>query len=181
MAIDQTIVQWFPMRVAYHREFQVRDELQRLSVEHFLPLKWSLRTYGGHLRRVQVPALNYIFVHSSQQAITELKMYNKELTNMRYKMNVHHDGSVPADIMTVSDKEMNNFMLATLHADHQLKYLTYTDFFEKEGRKVRIADGNFMGVEGEIKRIKKDRCVVVTIRGIAAVALQVPFDQLEFI
>ena len=169
MAIDQTVVQWFPMRVAYHREFQVRDELQRLSVEHFLPLKWSLRTYGGHLRRVQVPALNYIFVHSSQQVITDLKMYNKELANMRYKMNVHHDGSVPADIMTISDKEMNNFMLATQHADHQLKYLTY------------IIDGVFAGVEGEIKRIKKDRCVVVTIRGIAAVALQVPFDQLEFI
>ena len=96
-------------------------------------------------------------------------------------MNVCHDKSVPAEIMTVSDREMNNFMLVTSHGDEQLEYLTYTDFFEKEGRKVQIIDGIFAGVEGEIKRIKKDRCVVVTIKGIAAVAIQVPFSQLKFI
>ena len=169
------------MRVACHRELRVRDELQRLSIEHFLPLKWSQRSYGGHSRRVQVPAINYIFVHASQQAITDLKMFNKELAYLRYKMNTCHEESVPAEIMTVSDRDMDNFMLVTRHSDDRLDFLTYTDFFEKEGRKVRIVDGDFMGVEGEIKRIKKDRCVVVSIRGIAAVALQVPFDQLEFI
>ena len=100
---------------------------------------------------------------------------------MRYKMNACHDGAIPAEIMTVSDREMNNFMLVTRHGDEQLEYLTYTDFFEKEGRKVQIIDGVFAGVEGEIKRIKKDRCVVVTIKGIAAVAMQVPFSQLKFI
>ena len=181
MPIDRTSTYWFPMRVAFHRELRVRDELQRLSIEHYLPLKWSQRIYGGHLRRVQVPALNYIFVRSSQQSITDLKMHNKELAYLRYKMNVSHDESVPAEIMTVPDLEMNNFMLVTKHGNEQLEYLIYTDFFEKEGRKVRIVDGDFVGVEGEIKRIKKDRCVVVTIKGIAAVAMQVPFNQLEFI
>jgi len=181
MPLDRTSTYWFPMRVACHRELRVRDELQRLSIEHYLPLKWSQRTYGGQLRSVQVPAINYIFVHSSQQSITDLKMYNKELAYMRYKMNACHDGSIPAEIMTVSDREMNNFMLVTRNGDEQLEYLTYTDFFEKEGRKVQIIDGVFAGVEGEIKRIKKDRCVVVTIKGIAAVAMQVPFSHLKFI
>ena len=181
MAIDRNAVYWFPMRVANHRELRVRAELQRLEIEHYLPLKWAQRTYGGHLRRVQVPALNYIFVRSSQNAITEYKMYNKELAYLRYKMISYHDSTLSADVMTVSDHEIQNFMRATQLADDQLQYLTYSDFLDKKGRKVRVAAGDFMGVEGEIKRIKKNRCVVVCLRGIAAVAIHVPFEHLEFL
>ena len=181
MAIDRNAVYWFPMRVANHRELRVRDELLRLDIEHYLPLKWAQRTYGGQLRRVQVPALNYIFVRSSQNAITEYKMYNKELAYLRYKMISYHDSTLSADVMTVSDHEIQNFMRATQLADDQLQYLTYSDFLDKEGRKVRVAAGDFMGVEGEIKRIKKNRCVVVCLRGIAAVAIHVPFEHLEFL
>ncbi len=169
------------MRVANHRELRVRDELQRLEIEHFLPVKWGQRTYGGHLRRVQVPALNMVFVHSTQQEITRQKMFNQELSYLRYKMNTCHSGETKSEIMTVSDREMNNFMHVAQHGDDRVEYLEYTDFIDKEGKKVRIVDGDFAGVEGEIKRIRKDRVVVVCIRGVAAVALQIPFNQLEFI
>lgn len=169
------------MRVANHRELRVRDELQRLEIEHFLPVKWGQRTYGGHLRRVQVPALNMVFVHSTQQEITRQKMFNQELSYMRYKMNTCHGGETKSEIMIVSDREMDNFMHVAQFTDDRVEYLEYTDFIDKEGKKVRIIDGDFAGVEGEIKRIRKDRVVVVCIRGIAAVALQIPFNQLEFL
>ena len=76
---------------------------------------------------------------------------------------------------------MNNFIRATQIDDNRMEYLTYTDFFDKEGKKVRIVDGDFAGIDGEIKRIHKNRVVVVCIRGIAAVALHIPFNQLEFL
>lgn len=169
------------MRVAFHRELRIRDELCRLGVEHFLPLKWVQRTYGDHLRRIQVPALNYVFVHASQETITQFKMYNKELSYLRYKLITHHDTSLPEEIMTVPDREMQNFMRVTQVAGDDVQYLTCSDFLKKEGRKVRIVGGDFMGVEGKIKRIKKDRCVVVCLQDIAAVAIHVPFEHLEFI
>lgn len=159
----------------------MRDELQRLEIEHYLPLKWGRRLYGGHFKRVQVPALNLIFVHSSQEEITHQKMFNRELAYLRYKMNRCHDDESVSDIMTVSEREMKNFMLVTQQSDAPIEYLTYTDFLDKESRHVRVVDGDFVGVEGVIKRIKKDRCVVVTIKGLAAVALQIPFSQLEFV
>ena len=108
-------------------------------------------------------------------------MFNAELSYMRYKMNASHDEATPAEVLTVPDREMDNFICATRFGDERLEYLTYTDFLDKEGKKVRIIDGDFVGVEGEIKRIRKSRCVVVCLRGIAAVALQIPFEQLEFI
>jgi transcription antitermination factor NusG len=39
-----------------------------------------------------------------------------------------------------------------------------------QGDLVRVTDGPFKGAEGHIKRIKKDRRLVVSIRGVAAVA-----------
>ena len=149
MPIDHTKLYWFPLRVANHREFRVRDELSRLAIEHYLPVKWAQRIYGGHVHRVEVPALNIIFVHATQ--------------------------------MTVPDREMDAFIKVTRCSDARLQYLVYTDFLDKEGRKVKVIDGDFAGVEGQIKRIRKDRCVVVCVRGVAAVALQIPFEQLEFI
>lgn len=169
------------MRVANHQELRVRDELQRLNIEHYLPLKWSQRIYGGHTRRVLVPVLNMIFVHSSQEEITRQKMFNAELSYLRYKMNVSRNADTPSEVIVVPDREMNNFIRATQIDDNRMEYLTYTDFFDKEGKKVRIVDGDFAGIDGEIKRIHKNRVVVVCIRGIAAVALQIPFNQLEFL
>ena len=39
-----------------------------------------------------------------------------------------------------------------------------------EGDRVVVTDGPFKGAEGHIKRIKRDRRLVVTIRGVVAVA-----------
>ena len=182
MPIDRTKLYWFPLRVANHRELRIRDELSRLSIEHYLPVKWSQRIYGGHIHRVEVPAINIIFVHATQEAITQWKMFNGELMYLRYKMQVVNDGEAEyAEIMTVPDREMDAFIKVTRHPDDRLQYLVYTDFLDKEGRKVKVIDGDFAGVEGQVKRIRKDRCVVICIRGIAAVALQIPFEQLEFI
>lgn len=184
MTINPADIHWFPLRVAYHHELRIRDELVRLGVEHYLPLKWEQRTYAGHLRRVQVPALNIIFVHNTQAEITKMKMYNAELAYLRYIKNAPpsiKNADNFCEIVTVPDHAMSSFIQATKIDDERVCYLTYSDFLDKEGRKVHVAAGDFMGIEGEIKRIKKSRCVVVCLRGIAAVAIQVPFEHLEFI
>jgi transcription antitermination factor NusG len=36
---------------------------------------------------------------------------------------------------------------------------------------VRVAEGEFAGVEGVVKRIKNNKCVVVRLEGIATVAI----------
>ena len=42
---------------------------------------------------------------------------------------------------------------------------------EKPGQRVRVVDGDFAGVEGIIKRVKKNKRVVVQIEHVAAVAI----------
>jgi hypothetical protein len=77
---------------------------------------------------------------------------------------------------------MNNFMRVASVQDDSVIFLDYKNFIGKEGRRVRINEGTFAGVEGVIKRIKKNKHVVVHIEGITAVAVAfVPSSYLSII
>ena len=84
--------------------------------------------------------------------------------------------------MIVPDNEMYNFMRVASMQDDSVMFLDYKDFIGKEGRRVRINEGTFAGVEGVIKRIKKNKHVVVQVEGVAAVAIAfVPSSYLSII
>jgi len=64
----------------------------------------------------------------------------------------------------------------------KVRFLEYGDFLTQPGRRVRVTDGYFAGVEGVIKRIKNNKHVVVQIDGVAAVAIAyIPKQSLQAI
>ncbi|MBQ4023637.1 MAG: UpxY family transcription antiterminator [Prevotella sp.] len=175
-------LQWFPMRVTYNRELKIKESLDELGVENFIPMHYELVDTKEGRKRMLVPAIhNLIFVHSTQEFITHLKMTRKEFEPLRYiiKTSLEKTSSV---ILRVPDQQMENFMRVATVQDESVMFLDYKDFIGKEGRRVRINEGSFAGVEGTIKRIKKNKHVVVQIEGVAAVAITfVPSNYLSFI
>ena len=165
-------LKWFPMRVTYHRELIIKEQLDLLGIENFVPMRYELvETKQGRKKKL-VPAVhNLIFAHSTQEALTHLKMTRKECEPLRYMMKPVAGGKNQKEIMTVPDREMENFMRVASIQDDSVMFLDYKDFIGKEGRRVRITEGSFAGVEGIIKRIKKNKHVVVQIEGVAAVAV----------
>ena len=106
---------WFPMRVTYQREMKVKAELDRLGIENFVPMRYkvveSQNDGDTELQRVLVPAINnLIFVRSTQEQLSELKRSNEVLEPLRYMMD--RTASQEHAIMTVADREMENFMSA---------------------------------------------------------------------
>jgi hypothetical protein len=161
------------MRVTYNRELKVKERLDALEVETYIPMHYQIVVRGGSRKRLLVPAIhNLIFVHSSQAYITNLKMTDPAMDPLRYIMHKsHEDKEAPATIVTVPDAQMENFIKATKVEDESLVYLNYEDYLNKPGKRVLIIDGPFTGVEVVIKRIKKNRQVVVAINDIAAVMI----------
>ena len=49
--------------------------------------------------------------------------------------------------------------------------LEETDYLAAAGQRVRVTEGPFVGVEGVVKRIKSNKCVVVRIEGVASVGI----------
>ena len=171
---------WYPMRVTYQRELFIRQKLIENDVECFLPMRYSTADDDGG--RTLVPALhNLLFVHSSQARITELKMSRSVLEPLRYMTRVNtQDGT--RTIITVPDKQMDDFIRVATAAEENVMFLDQSEFLNRESVHVRIIGGPFAGVEGVVKRIKKNKRVVVSITDIAAVAITyVPTRWLEII
>ena len=174
---------WFPMRVTYGREMKVKGELDRLEIENFVPMTHKIveSRMGGttELRRELVPAIsNLIFVRSTQERISGLKMSNEVLEPLRYMMD--HTIGLKPEIMTVGDKAMENFMRVATMTDDSVMFLDENTIVGKEGKRVKIMGGAFEGVEGVIRRVKRCKRVVVELEGIASVAIaHVPVGLLK--
>ena len=165
---------WFPMRVTYQREMKVKAELDRLEIENFIPMTYQFtesRKQGDtELRRELVPAINnLIFVHSTKERISELKVSNELLEPLRYM--IDQTAGEAHTIMTVPDKQMENFMRVASVTDDSVMFLDETTIVGKEGKRVQIMGGPFEGVTGVIRRVKRCKRVVVELEGIACVAI----------
>lgn len=165
---------WFPMRVTYQREMKVKAELDRLEIENFIPMTYQFtesRKQGDtELGRELVPAINnLIFVHSTQERISELKVSNVLLEPLRYM--IDQTAGEAHTIMTVPDKQMENFMRVASVTDNSVMFLDETTIVGKEGKRVEIMGGPFEGVTGVIRRVKRCKRVVVELEGITCVAI----------
>ena len=162
---------WFPMRVTYQREMKVKAELDRLEIENFVPMTYKLVDADTDCpHRELVPAINnLIFVRSSQERISRLKVSNEVLEPLRYMMD--HTAQKEHTIMTVPDGKMQNFMRVASRTDDSVMFLDEETVVGKEGKRVEIMGGAFEGVKGVIRRVKRCKRVVVELEGIASVAI----------
>lgn len=172
------------MRVTYHREMKIKALLDEMGVESFLPMHYELvETKTGGKKRVLLPAIhNLIFVRSTQEFLTNLKMCHEEFAPMRYMMKRSRSCETQGEIIQVPDRQMDNFMRVASVQDDRVIFLDSNEFVNKVGQRVKVIDGFFAGVEGVVKRINKNKRVVVQLEGLAAVAIAfVPASQLTIV
>jgi len=171
---DMTL--WYPMRIAYAGITTTLDYKKRFDekhIENFLPMSFQYTKKAGmRVKRKEIPALcGLIFVKTTQAVLTDLKMTDENFEKLRYILNPFKKSDAEC-IMTVPDRQMENFMKAASVDDDRIFALEYNqDFLGKPGKSVEITDGPYKGVTGVIKRIKKNQCVVVEIKGVCAVAI----------
>ena len=163
--VKRTDVVWYAMRITYSRELALKEYLDSISVECYVPMHYEKITYQGKERRKLVPVVhNLIFVHTSRIRLDEIKQQMECKFPMRYIM----DRETQSPII-VPDSQMADFIAVTATMDEQLVFLDPVEVQLKKGDRVRITGGILKGVEGNLIRIKGDRRVVVSIQGIMAV------------
>ena len=168
------------------------DELFRrntdIITEDTQELPFAKASHGCHLRSRYIAsrpvASRYHFAQARIINVLFMRqMTKKECEPLRYMMRrVSSSRNSQSEIITVPDHEMENFMRVASVQDESVMFLDYKEFIGKEGRRVRINEGAFAGVEGVIKRIKRNKHVVVQIEGVTAVAITfVPSSYLSII
>ena len=168
--IDKDLLQWFPMRVTYSRGMKIKAGLDLLGINSYIPMEMKLLNFQWQL----VPAIeNLIFIHASYNELSSLKRTREDFEPLRYMMHPVISGGVERmESIIVPDRQMDDFIHVSSVHDKQVFFMRNLEYACKPGDHVQVTDGVFAGVKGIIKRVRKNECVVVPIKDVAAVAIQ---------
>ena len=164
MAIDRQkteTVHWHAVFTASRAEKKVRDRLEELGVECFLPVQTVLRQWTYRKSRVVVPVIaGLVFVRVGRQEQVKVLQTKGVVAFLRLK------GEAGAAV--IPDKQMEDF-----------RFLL--DFSEniKAGDLVRVVKGSLRGMEGELIRHKGVTKVLVRIDMLGCAMVNIPASFVE--
>ena len=136
------------MKVYFNRVQPMLQEVKELGWEHFAPTQ---------------AITNLLFVRCGEQEVQRFGNDHWQQVWV-YRM---ADSRRPA---AIDDREMDVFRFVVTAGREGLTLLGDDRPEYHEGDRVVVTGGPFKGAEGHIRRIKRDRRLVVSIRGVVAVA-----------
>lgn len=180
---------WYALKIFFNKVFEIESRLTEMGLETYIPVRQVQLKGEEHLRAarrlatpddtrrdnryVQVGPIIYkrepvvsslLFVCASESDLPEIirTVFGKGFV---YKM---ADGDRYA---VIPDKQMAMFRMVCSSGADGLEFFADDDLTRyKQGDKVRVLEGPLKGAEGYIKRIRKDRRLLVSIEGFIAVA-----------
>ena len=174
---SRTDICWYPMYVSYRRELSVKRELDKLNIENYVPMRTVFMRIGEEVVSKAEPVIhNLIFVNSSVNILSQLKMYNARCAPMQYMVSKSTDPNRPSRFIIVDPERMKQFMSAMEVNDrnNHRRFLAYDEeIFSKEGRRIRFVNGDFAGIEGTIKRVNKNRSLVITLPEVGVLVITI--------
>ena len=180
---------WYALKVFYGKVFEIEARFTDMDLETYIPVRKELLKGEDHmraLRRLATPddrrrdnqfeqagpliykrmpvVSSLLFVRAPQDRLKEIEACVKE-KGFVYKTADREDFAV------IPDKQMAMFQLVCSSGAEGLDFFADDDLTRyKAGDKVRALEGPLKGAEGYIKRIRKDRRLLVSIEGFIAVA-----------
>ena len=158
---------WYALKVFSRKVLELKADLARAGIEYYYPVQPDGKPYIQSL----------IFVHCGEQLIdkwhadssfgSSFAVYRHMEKRRRLYSGETYERLVPAPI---DEKEMAVFMLVTSASPDKYEILGPDDPKYHTGQLVRVMAGPFEGLVGRVRRIKKDRRLVITVTGVVAVA-----------
>jgi len=151
---------WFAVRTRSKHEKRAATELERLSIEYYLPLREKVKHYDGRKAPTitQLPLLTgYLFVNirkEEEQSVIRSHYVSSFLT-------------LGGERRQVKDAELD--LLRTLSADRNLDWETLDDTFDfSEGTPVEIIKGPLAGTKGYFLDRKNKKTFLIRLGSLNA-------------
>jgi transcription antitermination factor NusG len=170
--MEQNTVHWYAARVKYHTEKKIKSFLEEKEIRHFIPFRTVFRELKGKRIQKEKPVIScLIFVKTDYT--TALSIPDNSGFSVSYIYNNDTKG-----FQIIPDKQMQDFMFLLDFSESSVIRIPNTNL--KRGDRVRVIKGDFVGIEGELIRIKGHKRVVVRLEGIYSLATTyIPGEYLE--
>ena len=157
---------WYVLIAAKGRVATMRKYLEKANVECFYPLYSNEKRIRNSERTkptLQPLFRNLLFVKSSQESLAphlrELRQWFSTTNDLYYR---YSDGN-ERKIIVVPETQMQNFIAVTGCNKKRVIYLSNEEVNFEKGKRVRVIEGDFAGVEGIFMKIKGGNRVVVSL------------------
>ena len=205
--MEQVSLNWYALKIFYNKVFEMEDKLASEGLpcyiamekvclkgaEHLAAARFLASLPEGaradsryikegpviYLRKPMVTSL--VFVQASREQIVRLDAELQEKYRNGKGRGFVYKTADRQDFAVIPDRQMAAFRLVTESGVSGLSFFSGDDITRyRQGDKVRVTEGPLKGAEGYIRRIRKDRRLLVSIDGVVAVATSyIPMSQLE--
>ena len=163
---------WYVFRVSYGRVDKASDFLVDDGTYTYIAKKMVEKYVGGKRKRyLQTLIPNLLFAYTTEAKAEEYVNNTPAISYLSYYYNhFKQDDDQKNPPLTVSDKEMGRFVLATSNRNKHLLFVQPSQCHFKGGEEVRVIDGPFAGVEGSVARVAGQQRVIVSLSGIGLIS-----------
>ena len=162
-------INWYAVYTRPRSEKKLAEGLQKLGIEHYLPLLRTRKKWSDRYKWVEEPVFaSYLFVH--------IEFERDSLRVLKLPQAVYFVSTEGAPTVI----EAGDLELLRLAVDHYAESLVIRDTSVlTAGETVRIKDGPFAGKEAVIERIQGKTLVVVAFPALnKSVQVELPVEQL---
>ena len=165
------VLHWYAAYTRRNREFAVKERLDKLGVENFLPTEELVRETPFGRKKAMVPLIHgMIFIRTDKE--TSFSLLNDYSLRIVYLKDIEGRHS-----LIIPDKQMADFMFLL---DVASKGIEVLNKHVKKGDRVRVVKGPLAGLEGELMRIRGHKRVIIRLEGVASIATSyIPGSFLE--
>ncbi len=160
---------WLAAYVKMHHEKKIREYLNTLGIENFLPVQTEIRQWSDRkkkIERVLIPMMIFVRVNSEEQ-----KTVITLPSVLRYL--VLRGERTPSEI---PDYQMNQFRFMVDNSDNPI-YFSSSDF--QPGQKIRIIKGPLNGLEGELVTVDEKSNIAIRIAQLGCAIVEMNGSMIE--
>lgn len=160
----QEKTEWFAIKTRL--DFRAEDVLSAVCDEVYFPKETVRRPDGKTCVKAVIP--HVLFIKTTHNKALSLESDGREGVVHSVPMWIYRYPQ-SNEIQTISQRSIDLLKLLTSGDTSQCRIYTVKDF--KINERVRVTGGIYQGYEGFIKRIAKNKHVIVSIEGVCMVVL----------
>ena len=165
-------MKWYVFRATYGREERAYDYIVGSGTYAYIAKRYVWKESGGRKMRVTETLIpNLLFVYTTEDRARGFIKSTSPISFLSYYYNhfrIDTAGKNPP--LTISCKEMENFIIATSNRSEHLRFVEMKQCHFKSNAMVRVIEGIFKGVEGRVARVAGQQRVVITLSQVGLVS-----------
>ncbi|MBP3789166.1 MAG: UpxY family transcription antiterminator [Prevotella sp.] len=163
---------WYVFRASYGREDKAFDYIVADGTFAYIAKRYVRKSVNGKQKKVLETLIpNLLFVYTTDEKASEYIENTPPISFLSYYYNHfrldEHQKNPP---LTISRKEMENFIIATCNKSEHLKFVDESQCHFKGGETVMVIDGLFKGTEGRVARVSGQQRVVVSLSNVGLIS-----------